>query len=232
MRNKIKVLTIAILCWQGLFSQDNNVTYPSAAKTPSFELAIGQAGAMLFVPETYAKIEGSPYLSTEWAYARIKLADSRKFDSVMVKLDLYENKVHFKDEMGRARMVAIDVWEVEIKDVSSKWNNARFVSGYGENKHEFYQVIADGAKAALLKKMNVIVKMTKDFNKPEKNSFELQNALYIYSKDALYVEKKNCLSTVPAFKDDNKITAFISSNDIKCNKESDMAKLVNYYNSY
>jgi hypothetical protein len=150
----------------------------------------------------------------------------------MVKLDLYENKVHFKDEMGRARMVAIDVWEVEIKDVSSKWNNARFVSGYGENKREFYQVIADGAKAALLKKMNVIVKMTKDFNKPEKNSFELQKALYIYSKDALYVEKKNCLSTVPAFKDDNKITAFISSNDIKCNKESDMAKLVNYYNSY
>jgi hypothetical protein len=60
MRNKIKVLTIAILCWQGLFSQDNNVTYPSAAKTPSFELAIGQAGAMLFVPETYSKIEGSP----------------------------------------------------------------------------------------------------------------------------------------------------------------------------
>jgi hypothetical protein len=108
----------------------------------------------------------------------------------------------------------------------------RFVSGYGENNREFYQVIADGAKAALLKKMNVIVKMTKDFNKPEKNSFELQNALYIYSKDALYVEKKNCLSTVPAFKDDNKITAFISSNDIKCNKESDMAKLVNYYNSY
>src|SRR6187549_120627 len=107
MKSKIKVLTIAILCWQGLLSQDNNVTYPSAAKTPSFELAIGQAGAMLFVPETYSKIEGSPYLSAEWAYARIKLADSRKFDSVMVKLDLYENKVHFKDETGHERLIAI-----------------------------------------------------------------------------------------------------------------------------
>ncbi len=232
MMNKIKVLTMVIFCWQASFSQDNSITNPSVPKTNNIEFSLTQAGTLLFVPETYAKIEGSPYLSNEWAYARIKLADSRKFDSVMVKLDLYENKVHFKDEQGRERMIAIDVTEVEIKDLSSKWNNARFVSGYGENKHEFYQVIADGAKAALLKKMNVIVKMTKDFNKPEKNSFELQNVLYIYSKDALYVEKKNCLSTVPAFKDDNKITAFISSNDIKCNKENDMAKLVNYYNSY
>lgn len=232
MRNKIKVLVVAIFCWQSLFSQDSQVTNPSVPKSPNFEFALGQGGATLFVPETYAKIEGSPYLFTEWAYAKIKLADSRKFDSVLVKLDLYEDKVHFKDEMGRARMVAIDVKEIEIKDVSSKWNNTFFVTGYGENKREFYQVIADGAKAALLKKMNVIVKMTKDFNKPEKNSFELQNALYIYSKDAVYVEKKNCLSTVPAFKDDDKITAFISSNDIKCNKENDLAKLVNYYNSY
>src|SRR5215204_1669414 len=137
MRNKIKVLIIAICCWQNLFPQDSNVSYPSTAKSPSFEFALGQGGAMLFVPETYAKIEGSPYLSTEWVYARIKLADSRKFDSVMVKLDLYENKVHFKDETGRERMVAIDVREVEIKDVSSKWNNAFFVTGIGENKREF-----------------------------------------------------------------------------------------------
>jgi len=232
MRNKIKILAITIFCCQSLFSQDSQVTNPSVPKSPSFEFALAQGGAMLFVPETYAKIEGSPYLSTEWAYARIKLADSRKFDSVMVKLDLYESKVHFKDEMGRARMVAIDVKEIEIKDMSSKWNNALFVTGYGENKREFYQVIANGTKASLFKKMNVIVKMTKDFNKPEKNSFELQNVLYIYSKDAFYVEKKNCLSTVPGFKDDNKIMTYISSNDIKCNKENDLVKLVNYYNSY
>ena len=232
MRNKIKILVITIFCCQSLFSQDSQTTNPSVPKSPNFEFALAQGGAMLFVPETYAKIEGSPYLSVEWAYARIKLADSRKFDSVLVKLDLYENKVHFKDEMGRARMVAIDVKEIEIKDVSSKWNNTFFVTGYGENKREFYQVIADGSKAGLLKKMNVIIKQTKDFNKPEKNSFELQNVLYIYSKDVLYVEKKNCLSTIPAFKDDNKITTFISSGDIKCNKEKDMAKLVDYYNSY
>src|SRR6478735_2413928 len=152
MKNKIKVLAIVMFCWQTSFSQDNNTTNPSVPKTNSIEFSLTQAGALLFVPETYAKIEGSPYLSNEWAYARIKLADSRKFDSVMVKLDLYENKVHFKDEQGRERMIAIDVTEIEIKDLTSKWNNARFVSGYGENKRELYQAIADGAQAPLLKK--------------------------------------------------------------------------------
>ena len=232
MRNKIKVLAIAMFCWQNLFSQDSQVTNPSATKSPSFEFSLAQGGAILFVPDTYSKIEGSPYLSAEWAYAKIKLADSRKFDSVLIKLDLYENKVHFKDEKGNERMVAIDVREIEIKDLSSKWNNTFIVSGIGENSHEFYQVIAGGNKASLLKKMNVIVKETKDFNKPEKNSFELQNVLCIYSKDTIYVEKKNCLTMVPAFRNDNKIMSFISSNDIKCNKENDMSKLVNYYNSY
>jgi hypothetical protein len=232
MRNKIKALAIVMFCWQTSFSQDKTTTNPSVLKPANFEYTLTQGGASLFVPETYTKIEGSPYLSTEWAYAKIKLADSRKFDSVLVKLDLYENKVHFKDEQGRERMVSIAVHEIEIKDMSSKWNNAVFVSGYGGNSHEFYQVLVDGTKAQLLKKMNVIIKETKDFNKPEKNSFELQNILCIYSKDIFYLEKKNCLSMVPAFKDDNKMMAFISSTDIKCNKESDLSKLVNYYNSY
>jgi hypothetical protein len=232
MRNKIKALAIVMFCCQTSFSQDKTTTTPSVLKPANFEYSLTQGGASLFVPETYTKIEGSPYLFTEWAYARIKLADSRKFDSVLIRLDLYENKVHFKDEQGRERMVSIAVHEIEIKDMSSKWNNAVFVTGYGENNHEFYQMLSDGMKVRLLKKINVIIKETKDFNKPEKNNFELQNVLCIYSKDILYVEKKNCLSMVPSFKDDNKIMAFISSNDIKCNKENDLTKLVNYYNSY
>jgi len=232
MRNKIKVLVIAMLCWQNLFSQDSQVTTPSTTKSSNFEYTLTPGGSKLFIPETYSKIEGSPFLATEWAYAKIKLADSRKFDSILIKLDLYENQIHFKDDMGRERMIAVDIREIEIKDISSKWNNAVFVSGVGENKREFYQVIVEGVKARLLKKMNVIIKETKDFNKPEKNSFELQNVLCINSKDILYVEKKNCLSMAPPFKDDNKITAFISSNDIKCNKEKDLVKLINYYNSY
>jgi hypothetical protein len=121
---------------------------------------------------------------------------------------------------------------VEIKDQSSKWNGDIFVSGYGDNKSEFFQLLTDGKKAGLLKKMKIFVKETRGVGGVEKKNFELQNVLCIYSNDILYVEKKNCTSMVDAFKDDPKIMAFISANDIKCNKEKDLEKLIDYYNSY
>ena len=98
----------------------------------------------------------------------------------------------------------------------------------------FFQVLADGNKAELLKKMNVIIRELKVFNAPVQKSFELQERLYIYSSitGTLYQENKNCSSLMSAFGNDSKVTSFISSNDSKCNKEKDLSKLVEYYNSY
>jgi hypothetical protein len=223
--------------WQAAFSQTNLINDgPMSTQSPSFFLDYlrDEKSADLFRPDLYSGVEGTPYLSESWTYARIKLADGRKFDSVLLKLNLYENKIHFKDQNGRERMVATQVREIEIRDASSKWNNAVFVSGYGEDKNMFFQALTDGNKAELLKKMNVIIKEMKVFNAPNQKSFELQERLFIYSSGTgtLYQESKNCSSLMNAFGNDSKITSFISSNDIKCNKEKDLGKLVDYYNSY
>ena len=232
MRNKITILILAIIYWQSSFAQTSQGATPAAAKQPGFfEYARNERSTELLVTN-YDRVDGSPFLSTEWAYANISLADNRKFDSIQVKLNLYENRIHFKDEKGNEKMIPGNVKMVEINDITSKWNKAVFVSGYGENDREFYQVVTDGKKAGLLKKMKVFIKETRVINGTERKNFELQNILCIYSKDTLYVEKKNCLSMVEAFKNDPKIMAFISANDIKCNKEKDLAKLVDYYNSY
>ena len=233
MRNKIIVLGVAIFCWQTSFSQISKTDGASTTKYPNFtiEYVKTETSTSFYVPK-YDRIDGSPYLSPEWAYARIKLADSRIFDSVLLKLDLYENRILFKDAHGNEKMIPVNVRMIEIRDVSSKWNNAVFVSGYGKDDREFYQVVTDGKKAGLIKKMKVIIKETRDINGIERRNFELQNILCIYSKDTLYEEKKNCLVMVDPFRNDNKITAFISANDIKCNKEKEMAKLVDFYNSY
>jgi hypothetical protein len=188
--------------------------------------------AGVFNPDMYSGVEGSPYLSDDWAYARIKLNDNRVFDSVLLKVNLYENRVHFKDENGREKMLSVPVKEIEIKDASSKWNNAVFVTGYGEDKNIFYQALTDGKKAGLLKTVNVTIKESKVFNGPNQKSFAQQGRLYIFSKGILYEESKKCASVLNAFANDSKITGFISANDIKCNKEMDLKKLVEYYNSY
>jgi hypothetical protein len=204
------------------------------ASSPNFFLSnlkdVRNADA--FNPDVYSGVEGSPYLSNDWAYARIKLVDSRVYDSVLIKLNLYENKIHFKDENGSERMLSVQMREIEIKDQSSKWNNTVFVSGYGEDKNVFYQALTDGKKAGLLKKMNVIITESKVFNGPNQKKFDLQDKYYVYSKGTLYEESKNCSSLMSAFGNDRKVSEFVSANDIKCNKEKDLLKLVDYYNSY
>ena len=225
-----------IFSWQTVSAQGNMTGVEGAinVNSPNFFLVNlkDAKNADVFNPDIYSGVEGSPYLSNEWAYARIKLIDNRVFDSVLLKVNLYENKVHFKDENGSEKMLAVPVKEIEIRDASSKWNTAVFVSGYGENKNIFYQALTDGKKAGLLKTVNVIIKETKVFNAPTQKNFEQQARFYIFSKGILYEENKNCSSLMNAFGNDSKVTSFISSNDIKCNKEKDLKKLVDYYNSY
>jgi hypothetical protein len=233
MRRQIWILVLTICCVQISFAQGNQATNSSAAKPPGFfEYISSERSTELMIP-VYDRVDGSPFLFTEWVNANITLADNRKFDSVQVKLNLYENRIHFKDEKGNEKMIPANVKMIEIKDVSSKWNNAVFVSGYGANDREFFQVVTDGKKAGLLKKMKVIIKESRPvMHGPERKNFELLSILCIYSKDKLYEEKKSCLSMADIFKDDSKITTFISTNDLKCNKEKDLEKLVAYYNSY
>lgn len=183
--------------------------------------------------DVYAGIEESPFLTDKWAYARIKLFDNRVFDSVLIKLNLFENKIHFKDKTEKERVVAVNVKEIEIRDQSSAFDKIVFVSGYGKDPNIFYQVISDGKKLGYIKEMKIIVAEHKVFNAPVQKKFELQQGkLFLYAKGVLYEESKNCSSLLSAFGNDSKITSFISSNDIKCNKEKDLKKLVEYYNSY
>jgi hypothetical protein len=192
-----------------------------------------EKSADMVKPDVYAGIEGSPYLFEDWAYARIKLVDNRNFDSVLLKINLFENKIHFKDNNGRERMIAIQVKEVEIKDESSKWNHTLFVSGYGEDKNVFYQVLADGKKIGYLKPISIVKREYKVFNAPNQKKFELQEGkLSLFAHGVMYEESKNCSSLMAAFGNDSKVNSFVSANDIKCNKEKDLKKLVDYYNSY
>lgn len=230
----IMIFLIALLCCKSILSQDNKAptSITPANRNVLADYSRSASSQDLLVYNPPESVEGSPFLSNDWCYASIKLADDRTFDSVLIRLNLFDNKVHYKDDQGRERMIGADVKQVEIKDASSKWNNTLFVSGYGENKQEYYQVLTDGKKAGLLKKVNVIIKDTKSIYGIVTKSFEMQNRFYIYSSGKLYKDGKDCSSLMAAFGNDDKIKSFMSTNSLKCNKENDLLKLIDHYNSY
>ena len=230
----IMIFMFVLSCFEGVLAQDNKTSTPiiPANRNVLSDWSKSASSQDLLVYNPPESVEGSPFLSNDWSYASIKLADNRTFDSVLIKLNLFDNKVHFKDEQGRERMIGADVKQIEIKDASSKWNNTLFVSGYGENRQEYYQVLTDGKKAGLLKKANVVIKDTKNIYGIVTKSFELQNRFYIYSSGKLYKDGKDCSSLMAAFGNDDKIKTYISTHALKCNRENDLLKLVELYNSY
>ena len=145
---------------------------------------------------------------------------------------MYENKVHFKNENEKEQMLAIPVKKIIIDDATSTMNNTVILSGYPDYKDAFFQVITGGSKANLLKKMNIIIRELKIHNSPTERKFELEERFYILINDKLFQENKNCTSLTEAFGKDSKISSFVSTNNIKCNKEKDLIRLVDFYNSY
>src|SRR5262245_45620850 len=115
----IMVFTISLFCCKCILSQENKNQESSTSNTTRNVLADYSKNATsteFLVYNPPESVEGTPFLSNDWSYANIKLADNRTFDSVLIRLNLFDNKVHFKDDQGRERMIGADVKEVEIKD--------------------------------------------------------------------------------------------------------------------
>lgn len=232
----VKWLALLLMSWQTTSAQlSMSLGVDNFIGSSNFYLDYlrDEKSADLVRADVYAGVEESPFLSEKWAYARIKLIDNRMFDSVLIRLNLFENKVHFKDKNDRERLIAVQVKELEIRDPSSPFNNTMFVSGYGKDPNSFFQVLSDGKKIGYIKEMKTIIREFKVFNAPVQKKFELQpGKLCLYAKGVMYEESKNCSSLTDAFGNDSKILGYMTSNGLKCNKEKDLKKLVEYYNSY
>ena len=233
----VKITAILLFSWQATLAQlsmTNGVPENFSTSANFFlDYLRNEKSADLVQANVYAGVEESPFLSDKWAYARIKLNDNRVFDSVLVKINLFENKVHFRDNNDKERMIAVQVKELEIRDQSSSYNNTVFVSGYGKDPNVFYQVLSDGKKIGYIKEMKKVIKEYRVFNAPVQKKFELlPEKLCLYSKGILYEESKNCSTLIDAFHNDSKIVNYMSINGLKCNKEKDLQKIVDYYNSY
>ena len=90
-------------CSLPVFSQTNSGKINGSFNTnsPSNFFANISEGQLVYVfnPNSYEGVGGSPFFLDTLTYAHIVLNDDRAFDSVLLRLNLYENKVHFKIEI-------------------------------------------------------------------------------------------------------------------------------------
>lgn len=182
-------------------------------------------------PKSRAGFQGSPFVTDQWLLARLIMPDSIIADSVYIKLNALDKKLHFKDEKGEEMQATIRVNRITIIDENPAWHNTEFRTGLDKDPNAFFQILADG-KVQLLKKMSVVMWETKVLGEEDKRSLQLETELYFASGNTLYKPNKKCAALTELFADKKEaLMQFISAGELSCNKEGDMRKIVERYNA-
>jgi hypothetical protein len=182
-------------------------------------------------PNPWAGIEGSPIVTDRWLLARIKTEGRAELiDSLPIKINVFSNGVHFINETGEEMQIALRIEQITIIDKSSVLNNAVFLSNFSQEKG-FFLVIADAGKLKLLKKLRIYIWEVQPVGMEVQRKFEIQDDLYLSYDNLLYKPSKSCTAITDAFGNNEKVLNYISENNLHCNKEEDMKKVVAFYAS-
>jgi hypothetical protein len=183
----------------------------------------------------YVKITaGSPYFSEEWMKATVKITDTTLARNVMVRLDLLDGNLEFKNEKNEQMICTMPVSSVEIFD-SITGKNYFFVPSSriaNSSNRTWYQTLFGGAKITLFKELH------KDIfeSKPYGSSLTEQE---IRTSERYFIWADNNITRVKKFSDilelaGNRLEAlkkYIDTNNLSVKKELDIIALIEYYNS-
>ncbi|TMI61804.1 MAG: hypothetical protein E6H07_18065 [Bacteroidetes bacterium] len=225
------LIAVFFICRSFAFAQGNAPLIPVPLIAPAQPLFLRDYFTTPVKIGEGSGIGGSPFIFDDWLLANIRFMDDKKVDSIRIKINTYQNKVHYRDENGEELQAIGKFKEIKIIDNSSSWNGTVFFSGFEKEKNAFFQMMADGKKVMLLKKVKVIVWETKAMFEEAKKEFQKENEFYFYVKYELIRQNKSCSQLTDAFKNEAGLLDFISTNDLKCNKEDDMKRIVDFINS-
>ena len=180
---------------------------------------------------TNKKVEGTPFISSEWNLGFIQISKGVKIDSIQIRYNALNNELHFRD--GEKEYFIEEGYSQFGYAVANKNDQTRifFRNGFPPNGKNTlktnYHVLA-GTDVLLLKSI------TKDFH--EMRSLDGQTFYRISDEEAYYVYNAadNSLTKIrkgvqqleadlPMLKD--KISSICAKENLKCKTEADLIRL-------
>ena len=193
-----------------------------------------------FNPAANNEISGSAFINSNWKLCLIKLKDGRYFKDVPVKLNIFNQTVHYLSANTGMEMEAPNglVTEVQMNDttIESKIETHLFSGGFKpidkNDENTFYEVLDTGkARLLLHRKVKLIETKTLGSTVPEKE-YQPFREYYILINDTLVKCKKSKSFFTELFPDKKELVEqYINANNIKFRSEKDFRALVAYYNS-
>lgn len=193
-----------------------------------------------FTPSANNDISGSAFINQDWKLCLIKLKDGRYFKDVPVRLNIFDQTVHYLSANTGVEMEAPKglITEVQINDTieSGKITIHSFCAGLkpidSNDENSFYEVL-DTGKADLLLQKKVKIIETKTLGSPvAEKEYRLFQEYYIRMNETLVKCRKSKSFFMELFEDKkNMVEHYIDDNKIKFRSEKDFLLVVSYYNT-
>ena len=173
-------------------------------------------------------VEGSVFLEDNWMYGRIKASGrAQTYDSVKIKLNIKTGAVHFLNENNEDMTTTLHVEAVMIIDETSKYNNTIFLCNLNQIRG-FYQILEDAGDLKLVKQLKIFEWYTQPVNAEKTKHIEIEGDPFLLYKENLLSSTKKCEDLKDAFADNQQLIQFIKTNNLKCNQQNDLWRIVRF----
>lgn len=178
----------------------------------------------------YTNVKGSPYMLSDWATGSVKLRSGKTFDNMKLKYDQVADQVLFLSDNQKEMTFAEPVSEFALE---GKAFRRGYPAADGASTDAFYEVLAEG-KVSLLKRTSKKVIDEPAYNAASNVKSIRTNENYYLTVSNLELtkikkDKKSVLGALPG--NHAELEAFFKAERLDLKKETDMVKLVNYYNT-
>ena len=174
--------------------------------------------------------EGSPYYRDNWLTGNIILPSGKKYEGILLKLDLLYNEVHYQSPQtkGDAAVSAGAIKEVQLQETGGYTIfRIGYPAAYGNDSTTFYKVMTEG-KATLLKLYTKRVDDGNAFDPTKK--IKLEESYFLFTNNNL-IKIKNGDSFVKAFPEHkNEIATFIKEKKLNLKDEAHLKEMADYCN--
>jgi hypothetical protein len=187
---------------------------------------------------TEGTVNGTPFLNKEWKLCIIRLRDGRYFENVPLKLNLFNQTIHYNAAGGNEMEVAPGlITGVQMIDTSETGEKRvrHFYSGFksiGNNDgNTFYEATAEG-KAHLLLCRKVRMAEVKVVGLATQKEYQSSEEYYISIDSNIVKCKKSASFFIELFADKkDEVAKYVDDQNLKFRSEKDYRRIVTYYNS-
>jgi hypothetical protein len=178
--------------------------------------------------------DGTPFYNSSWLNATIITADGQAHKDILVRMNLLEGNVHYKDASGMEMVNISPIKEVILTDVGGRPVTFVHSSSIPTNElgDTWLQQLSKQGPVRIFKHVKKEVKEMKAYGSATIEMFVTDEKRYylLSDKNLQKVKKLKDITEVLSAKG-GELTRYIREQSLKEKTESDMGRLVDYYNS-